>query len=57
MLGTLHACLVLYYVDALLVLDLACRRSKLRWSLVTHFIRIGFFVTTGSNVGFNQWSV
>ena len=23
---------------------------------MTHFIRIGFFVTTGSPVGFNQWA-
>ena len=23
---------------------------------MTHFIRVGFFVTTGSPVGFNQWA-
>ena len=30
-------------------------RLKLRWLFTTHAIRAGFWLSTGSAVGFNQW--
>ena len=34
----------------------ALDKHHLKWRFTTVFIKIGFFVTTGSTAGYNQWT-